>query len=263
VLLEQSVITTASRPTSFTVTKAKQTALSLSARYVERNEKPINQLTREHRSPVVVVGKERIELYNEGNEHPFFFHPNAAMFRAKHWLKTNEDPLIKACQLKKGDTFFDGTLGLGSDAILASLAIGEKGKVIGCESSKLLAYLVQSGLKSYNSHHDQIDNAMRRIIVHHDHHLAWLKKQKSKSIDVVYFDPMFEEKVKGSAGFDAMRPMTVNHELTYDTIEEAKRVARKRVVLKDHFRSTRFDKFGFTVQVRPSATYHFGIIDHF
>jgi hypothetical protein len=50
-------------------------------------------------------------------------------------------------------------------------------------------------------------------------------------------------------------------ELTNTEIEQAKRVAIHKVILKDHFRSPRFEKFGFYVCKRPSAKFHFGVIN--
>ena len=51
------------------------------------------------------------------------------------------------------------------------------------------------------------------------------------------------------------------HDITDETIAEAKRVARKRVVLKDHVRSSRFEKHNLYVYKRKSAKFHFGVID--
>ena len=56
---------------------------------------------------------------------------------------------------------------------------------------------------------------------------------------------MFEESILESDGIRTLTHFAVTHSLTEEIIEEAKRVARNRVVLKDHFRSLRFEQFGF------------------
>ena len=57
---------------------------------------------------------------------------------------------------------------------------------------------------------------------------------------------MFEETVIESDGIKGLKHFALYHDITDETIAEAKRVARKRVVLKDHFRSSRFEKHNFT-----------------
>ena len=56
----------------------------------------------------------------------------------------------------------------------------------------------------------------------------------------------FEETVIESDGIK-LKHFALYHDITDETIAEAKRVARKRVVLKDHFRSSRFEKHNFYV----------------
>ncbi|UTR10787.1 class I SAM-dependent methyltransferase [Evansella sp. LMS18] len=260
--MDKLLVTTAGRPTEGTVSKAKQTARNLNALYIERKKRTVKQLIEAHRLPLITAGADKLAVYPAQPERPpFFFHPNAAMFRAKHWLKTKEDPLTDACRIEPGDSFFDATLGLGSDSILASLAAGKTGEVTGAEQSEIIAYIVKQGMMEYTSGLAEVDEAMRRVRVTGTSHFDWLKKQSDNSVDIIYFDPMFEESVSGSDGFDAMRPFTEHQPLTGEAVEEALRVAKKRVVLKDHFRSSRFSRFGFEVQVRPSATYHFGVIE--
>ena len=60
------------------------------------------------------------------------------MFRAKRMLRGEPDPFVEAAQVEPGDKLLDCTLGLGSDAIIASLAAGEQGEVCGIEKSPLL-----------------------------------------------------------------------------------------------------------------------------
>lgn len=259
--MKDVIITTCGRPNDKVILEAEQLATQLNIPYVKRGKRSVEAIVTHYNTAVMVVEKDRYTVQAGKGSPPFFFHPNAAMFRAKRYLKTKEDPLVQACQIQPGDKFIDATLGLGSDAIIASLAAGEKGNVTGIEASEIIAFIVKNGLKRYSSNIDCIDEAFRRIDVQYGSNLTWLQKAPDNSFDIIYFDPMFEEAVIGADGFDAMRSFTVKSSFTGEVVEEAKRVAKKRVVLKDHFRSSRFNRFGFNVQVRPSATYHFGSIE--
>ncbi|RKL69079.1 hypothetical protein CR203_03285 [Salipaludibacillus neizhouensis] len=228
--------------------------------YVVRRKQPIDKLIRECGGPAYVVTTTRIEVYRKEGSQPFFFHPNAAMFRAKRWLYHQEDPFVSACDLREGDILVDATLGLGSDVQLASLAIGKQGNVIGLEASEVIFTIVEEGLQSYESSLLPLNEAMRRIKVIHTNAENWLKEQPDASVDVVYFDPMFQEEVS-SDGIETLKQYGLYEGDFEQMIIDAIRVARKKVVLKDHFKSTRFALYGFHVQVRPSSVFHYGIID--
>ena len=81
------------------------------------------------------------------------------------------------------------------------------------------------------------------------------------SVDVVYFDPMFDENIIESNGIRELTHLAATHSLTDKILQEAKRVARKRVVLKDHYRSPRFEQFSFNVCKRKTAKFHYGYIE--
>ena len=254
------IVTTAGRTNQKYIELAKQTAADLGIPYVKRNKQSIAKMFALDDN-VVVVGKTGIELHKKGAAEPYFFHPNVAMIRAKRLLKGEHDPLIEISGLQEGDSFLDCTLGYGSDSIIASLVVGESGKVIGTESSVILAYIVKEGLQSWDSQNPLIDAAMRRIEVINGNHYEVLKSMPDKSIDVVYFDPMFEESITESNALQAMAQHTNHDTILMGTIEEAKRVARKKIVLKDHFRSGRFRLLGFEQQIRKTAKFHFGVIN--
>jgi len=254
------IVTTAGRTNQEYTNIAKKVAAELGIPYVKRNKQSIAKMY-SLSSNIVVIGKQGIELHNKDSNEPYFFHPNVAMIRAKRILKGEHDPLIEVSGLKEGESFLDCTLGYGSDSIIASLVVGESGKVIGIESSEILAYIVKEGLQSWGSQNQRIDQAMRNIEVINSNHLDILKSMPTKSIDVIYFDPMFEESITESNAIQAMSHHCNHETITADTIEEAKRVARKKIVLKDHFRSERFQMLGFEQQIRKTAKFHFGVIN--
>lgn len=255
------LVTTAGRTDPIMIEEAKQVALDLDCMYQERNKKSILSLQSRFQDDCIVVGKERLELFLlDGEAEPFFFHPNSSMFRIKRLMRNEHDPFIDATGLRKGMSFFDCTLGLASDSIVASFVVGQTGTVVGTEENKYLAYLVNRGLMNWESGLAEMDEAMRSISVVHSNALTRLKEIPSNEFDCVYIDPMFEETILESDGIRALAELAAYTEVSEEFILEAKRVARNRLVLKDHFRSARFEKFGFSVVKRPSSKFHFGII---
>lgn len=255
------IITTAGRTTEEMVRQAKQTALELNSRYVARKKRSVLTLMEAEQEDCMVVGKNRLELYPCGEEAPFFFHPNSSMFRIKRLLKGAKDPFIDAAQLVSGMSILDCTLGLASDSIVASFAVGQTGKVVGIEANPYLAFLVSKGLKQWDSDIDDMNQAMRSITTLQNHSLEVLKGLEDNSFDCVYFDPMFEETILESDGIRGLTKFASAEGLSTELMNQAHRVARKRIVLKDHFRSTRFGQYDFAVQRRKSAKFHFGVIE--
>ncbi|KPB06581.1 class I SAM-dependent methyltransferase [Bacillus sp. CHD6a] len=255
------IVTTAGRTDEAMIQTAKHIAQDLDCSYIKRDKKSIDILFKEHNQEVLVIGKNRYEWHRMNETEPIFFHPNTAGFRVKRWLQGEIEPFLKATELKEGMSFLDCTLGLASDSIMASLATGEKGKVCGIEGNEVLAYLVKNGLASWDTDYKSLENAMRRIKVIQGKHQEILSNLPDKSIDVVYFDPMFDIEIQASNGIAPLRKIAITDPLNEQTLQEAKRVAKNRVVLKDHWESEKFANFGFTVLKRKSAKFHFGYID--
>ena len=107
----------------------------------------------------------------------------------------------------------------------------------------------------------EINEAMKRVHVINQNSLDYLQRLPCNSIDCVYFDPMFEERIMESDGINPLSQFAVYEDLSTETIKEAIRVSRVRVVLKDHYNSSRFEKHGFHVQRRKTAKFHFGWIE--
>ena len=49
--------------------------------------------------------------------------------------------------------------------------------------------------------------------------------------------------------------------LAEEWLNEAKRVAREKIIIKAHFRDTVFEELGFERQVRPNQKLHYGLMD--
>lgn len=255
------IVTTSGRATSQIITRAKTVANKYRLPYIERNGLSVENIKQKCRDDVVVVGNDGLFIVPFGSKDKMIFHPNVAMIRAKRIFSGATDPLIAAADLAEGMTFLDCTLGLGADSIIASIAVGRNGSVISLEKNPLLFLLVTEGLATAVTANKRLDEAMRRIQTVHTDHYTFLQQAKSKSFDVVYFDPMFHITIDTANGIQAIRRQTVKSELTSEIIAEAKRVARKKVILKDHWQSSRFTALGFRQLKRKTSLFHYGVIE--
>lgn len=258
---ELTIVTTAGRPDKLSEMLAKRACESLQIDFIPRNKRSVAAISKEYNANVIVAGKNRYEYYAKGANAPFFFHPNSAAFRLKRVARGEVDPMLEACRLEVGDSFLDCTLGIGSDSMLAAFAVGEKGKVVGLELNENIAFIVARGIETYDTTELPLTSCMRQIEVVHADAVTYLKQQPDNSFDVVYMDPMFEEVIEESNNFEALRKAGDHTSLTEEWVSEALRVAKKRVVLKGHFKSTLFEKFGFKRDIRLSAKFHYGVIE--
>ncbi|MDF2947053.1 MAG: ypiP [Bacillales bacterium] len=255
-------ITTAGRTNNEMIEYAKLISIELCCEYISREKRSVELLSESYNDDFIVVGKNRLELHLTTSRDPFFFHPNSALFRIKRIINNMNDPLIDICELKPGDTFLDCTLGIGSDAIVASFIVGSSGKVIGVESNKYIAYIVNEGLNKYvYDINKDIEDSLRRIKVINYNHLDYLKKQSSNSIDIVYFDPMFSLSIENSNGISKIKNIADYGAITEDVFNEALRVAKRRVVVKEHYQSEIFKEFNMNVVRRKTSLFHFGYVN--
>ena len=96
-----------------------------------------------------------------------FFTRTYAMIRIKRIMRGESDPFLIAGDINEGNAVLDCTLGLGSDAIVASFAVGEHGQVVALEGNQYLALLVDRGMKTWENAEEKMISAMRRIEVMH------------------------------------------------------------------------------------------------
>lgn len=259
--MQQTIITTAGRPDETSKRLAQHAASLLHYELVERKKRSVAKMQQTYQANVIVAGKERYEYFAYGESEPFFFHPNSAAFRIKRLAKGEHEPLVDACELNKGDSFLDCTLGIGSDSLVAAFVVGGSGKVVGVEANANVAFIVKEGMRTYNYEELPLTSCMRSVQVEHANALEFLKSQPTHSFDVVYMDPMFEQIIEESSNFEALRAAGNHDALTFEWVEEAKRVARRKVVLKAHYESTYFEAFGFKQLKRQTSKFHYGIID--
>lgn len=237
-------VTTTKNPQNNQLLKIKEIQEKLNLSYVERKNYSIADLIEKYNCDYLfVVKRDKLVLADINTE--LFWHPNMALLKIKAMQKGESDPIIKAMDLKKGDSVLDCTLGFAADSLVVSSYLGDRGTIIGTEFNKFIAYLTAEGLKNYNTDDLEIKSAMQRIKIINADYRDYLKSLEDKSFDIVYFDPMFKVPNKKSAFMNSLRPFAEHSYLTSEIINEALRVARKRVVAKDRMFSKELEKLGF------------------
>lgn len=255
------IVTTSQKETQSLIDQAKELAMQIKGAFIPRKERSIERFYQEENTDqFIVITKKRVQWYVKGKEKPFFFHPGMATVRIKRLLGGDNDIMIQACQLRSGDLFLDCTMGLGADSIVASFVVGESGRVVGIESEPIIALLVQQGLQSIEEF-PELDEAARRIEVRCSHHLDVLRKLPDKSYDVVYFDPMFRQGVLESDSLQVLRRYANPMPLDIDVINQARRVAKRRIVLKERRDSGEFERLGIRVIHNDSTEIAYGILE--
>lgn len=149
-------------------------------------------------------------------------------------------------------------MGLASDSLVMA-AVGNQ--VIALESQDVIFQVVSRGLASYQTDDKQLEKAMSSIKAIKSDSLSFLKAQADNSFDIIYADPMFSETIKESENLEAIKPLANGSRLTEEWLNEAKRVAREKIIIKAHFRDTVFEELGFERQVRPNQKLHYGVLE--
>lgn len=254
------IITTSYNPNIDIIEKTKAFSIEIGVNYTARDKKSLEKIMFEQNTEeIVVVEMERVKYFKKGIKQPFFFHPSIAVLRINRLKQGDNDLMVQLANLKPGDSFLDCTLGMATDSLVASYIVGPEGRVVGLESQPIIAILTKAGLiKGWHLDHD-IDAAMKRIEIEMICHYEYLKALPDNSFDIIYFDPMFRYGVTKSVPFNPIRSLANPSPITQKTIEEAKRVARRKVILKENMKSDEFERLGFKPYTRSSSI-TFGVI---
>jgi 16S rRNA (guanine1516-N2)-methyltransferase len=255
-------VTTAYDTTAQLIREAKEAARTLGANWVPRNRHSLKKLMETlPAAQLLVATANGFYLYFDPAEKPVRFHPSTAFLRIERLTRGGYDPLVEATAVQPGDSVLDGTAGLASDAIVLAHAVGENGSVIALESEKALCYVVRDGLKRYQSESAAVNEAMRRVKLKCADHRSYLHTLPSRSFDIVYFDPMFRRPITDSASMEPLRGVANPEPLSTETIEQAVRVARKRVVVKEHADGKELRRLDFD-DIRPNkdGTIAYGVM---
>ena len=242
-----SIATTGRRQQPGSIGLAREAASALGIKFVERGDRSIEELAREYDVDEIIIAKKNtvrlltIDAQKEIRE--IFFHPSTAHLRIKALRSGDGDRMIDAMDLKEGMRVLDCTLGLGADSIVAAYV--SRCEVTAAEINPLLAYVVERGLRTFEDDNRHVVEAMRRVRVLTTDYIDVLRAEADDAFDVVYFDPMFRYALEKSAALNVIRQAADHRRVTLEAIAEARRVARRRVVLKENARSLEFERLGF------------------
>ncbi len=254
------IITTGDHAVQEAVQRAQALSKEAGVNYVPRNRTSLPKLSAQNAdADILVILEGGARLYRPNGE-AMLFHPSMAFVRAKRLLKGESDPMLEAAMVQPGDSIIDCTAGLGSDAAVFALGAGPEGKVLALEDSLPLWSLLREGFAYYVSGVKEFDEALRRITVKRAEHLETLRGLPDKSVDIVYFDPMFREPIQESSAISPLRSYANNNQLDPEVITEACRVARKTVLLKEKKGSGEFERLGFNTQSRSHTKIVYGVI---
>jgi hypothetical protein len=254
------LVSTSLHPDPKLLKQAEQLSVKYGGRLVPRRKRSVGELRDlDGEQPVLLATRSGLRLYSE-DARPLFFHPGMAAIRVQRLHAGDADPLVTATAVEPGDTVLDCTAGLASDAIVLACAAGEMGRVTALESEPLIYCLLEDGLARYIAEQDEITEAMRRIRLVGREHTDYLRSLPDNSFGIVCFDPMFRRPITESASMSVLRAAANPAPVSRDAIREAIRVARKRVVLKEHRGSREFDRLGFTVYRRSKSKIAYGVI---
>jgi hypothetical protein len=219
-------VTTPLKADSSQVASARAAAERFGLPFLERGRLPLSALAPPE-DALVILG-ESSSLFLGGSEHRWS--PAMGALRVKRLLQgegATGEPFLEAAGLREADSVLDCTLGLGADALVASAAVGEAGRMVGLEVSPALAVWVAEGLRRYQH------PAARRIEVRCADHGQFLRDCAEKSFDVVVIDPMFRYARSQSSLFHLVRGLADPRPLAPEALQRARRVARRWVVIKD------------------------------
>ncbi|MFT3708195.1 MAG: protein-L-isoD(D-D) O-methyltransferase [Archangium sp.] len=214
-----AVTVTAKQPGRYVV-RAREKAAEWGVPFFEREKKSAVELLFENAEALLVLGGDGWTLTDPLGE--LRCTPGMAAVRIKRLQRdpdAADDGLLRFAELQPGDSVFDGTLGLGTDALVCAYRVGPSGRVIGCEASLPLFALVSEGLRG-------------KIDVRRGRTIELLKTFESSSIDVITLDPMFDVPRASSPAFEILRRYAVHEPLELETLNEARRVAKRWVIVK-------------------------------
>lgn len=227
-------VTTSVNPKPAIEAQAQQIAAELAAPYCPRLGRSLPDVfAASNAAKLLIVSAERLRLRDRDTQTEYFFHPNMLQVRASNVLRGAPDHFLEATGLQTGDFLLDCTLGFASEASLAAMVVGGNGSVIGLESVPELALMTRVGLQTFSLHSKPMTAALRQVQVITADYGAYLAACADNSVDVIYFDPFFDERLPGSE--PSVSPLHIFGNpapLDPQAVSHACRAARRRVVIK-------------------------------
>lgn len=254
------IITTSFNPPADLVGRAEAAARFLGGKLVPRRRDSLQTIMRKYQADQVLLVTKEDMKYIRGEYPPVYFHPSMAHVRVQRLMNGESDTMVTASGAEPGDVVIDCTAGLASDSIVFSHVVGDQGRVIAIDSEPAISLLLREGLSTYTTDVAPVNEAMRRIEVVHADHLDYLRRQADQSADIIYFDPMFREPLADSSSMSPLRGVANPEALLPESIAEARRVARKSVIMKEARASKEFARLGFTTIIPSGTKLAYGVI---
>lgn len=254
------IITTSFNPPADLLERAEAAARFLGSKLVPRRRDSLQTICRRYQTDQVLLVTKEDMKYIHGDSPPVYFHPSMAHVRVQRLVHGESDTLMTASGAGPGDVVIDCTAGLASDSIVFSHVVGREGRVVALDSEAAICLLLKEGLSTYTSDVAAVNQAMRQIEVVHANHLDYLRRQADQSADIVYFDPMFRAPLTDSSSMSPLRGIANPHPLLPESIAEARRVARKCIIMKEVRDSKEFARLGFTTIIPSGTKLAYGVI---
>ena len=249
--MKNIIVTTSVKTTKELDSAAKLLANNLTLQYIPRNKKTIKQLL-SIATGVLVIYKNKLSYYENNSE--LFFHLDTTALKIKN---SDNEPLLEIINNKKQDVLHC-KMGLAGDSILLSY-YGHN--VTAIEKNNIIFLITNTGLNEYTSQNEKINDAMRKITTYNCDCLDFLKNSPGNSYDVIYVDPMFSHNITESNNLAGITTLADTTFLFDEFINEARRVGRKKIIIKAHFKDDIFEKYNFTRIVRKNTKFHYGFIN--
>ncbi|UXF00042.1 methyltransferase [Fervidobacterium riparium] len=221
------VITTSHNASKETVELAKELSAKFNVPYYNRRHISERLKDGTLKMYYVVDSNKNLSVVIDGQK--LFFHPGISKIRMENYKREGRDFLLEALRPESTDIVYDGTFGLGMDAVFIANFVSQ---VVGTEVSEHIYRVVSYGIANYKSKEEWINRALKRIVLFNEDMKEFVKKQPDRSYDIVYCDPMFENPVFESSALNPIRPLASYDTIDGTTVNELIRIAKKRVVIK-------------------------------
>lgn len=261
-MTHQIIVTTSRRSTVELREQAEQWSKRLGVAFVERSGS-LERLCQDNTAQgVLTVTDRRVSYHEPDSGLEYFFHPSMAKVRIHNLQVGRGDPMVTAMALQAGDSLLDCTVGRASDAVVAAHVVGTEGSVLGLEKVPVIAQLTIHGLATYQDSSARLTGLLRRIRVLQADYLDYLRQCPDAAFDVVYFDPVFHEPLEKSQAMAPLRKLADKQSVTPEALEEAIRVCRRRVVIKQRYDTPLWAQLGITRTTKGgSSRIEYGIVE--
>ena len=237
-------VTTSFSPDDEVVLRAHRIEQAVGCPFLNREEFSLDEVRDlAERDCLIVCTSTQVRLVT--SERVFWWHPNMAPSRIESLRRGEGDRLTSYMDLGPGDRVLDLTCGLGADAIVSAHIVGDRGQVHTVEKSLILAAMAREGMDTFKHRTQDVVDAVRRVRVVEGDAADYLAEQSDASWDVVHVDPMFEGTLDESQGLEVVRKLAQVERVSQTLVDEARRVARRCVVMKDRVPGKQLNRLGF------------------